>query len=107
MNWLDLVKFFAPIILAKINPHLAQASDAMVKGIFEAQAMKESNLSITNEQQLNHAVNITNDAVAAINASTGKERIDSVLVSNLAGDAISAIVNVTKHLHNSPVNINK
>ena len=102
MNWLDLVKFLAPMILVEINPHLAQVSDSIIHGISEAQAMSGA----TNEQKLNHAVNITNDAVKAINASTGIQRIDPVVVNEAAGHAISTIVDVAKLIHKSPANIN-
>lgn len=102
MNWLDLVKFLAPIILAKINPHLGQVSDSIVHGITEASQIKGA----TGEQKLAHAVNITNDAVASINAATGKELINPTIVNDAAGHAISTIVDVAKLIQKSPANIN-
>ncbi len=103
MNWLDLVKFLAPIILSKINPHLGQVSDSIVTGISEASLIKGA----TGEQKLAHAVNITNAAVAAINAGTGKELINPTIINEAAGHAISTIVDVTKLIHKSPANINQ
>jgi len=102
MNWLDLVKFLAPIILVKINPHLAQVSDSIIKGISEASQMSNA----SGEDKLKHAVNITNDAVNAINSATGIQRIDPVVVSDSAAHAISLIVDITKLIHKSPININ-
>lgn len=102
MNWLDLVKFLAPIILAKINPHLGQVSDSIIHGISEASKLKDA----SNEDKLKHAVNITNDAVSAINVSTGIQRIDPTVVNDVAGHAISLIVDVTKMIHKSSANIN-
>lgn len=102
MNWLDLVKFLAPIILSKINPHLGQVSDSIITGISEGEAMRNA----SSNDKLVHAVNITNAAVAAINAGTGKELINPTIVNNAAGHAISTIVDVVNLIHKSPANIN-
>lgn len=95
MNWLELVKFLAPIILSRINPHLGQVSTSIVTGITEAEAMNNA----SSEEKLGHAVNITNAAVAAINAGTGKKLINPEVVNDTAGSAISTIVDVVNRIH--------
>ncbi len=101
MKWLELIKFLTPIILSAINPHLGQAANSIVQGIAEAEQIKGA----SSQDKLNHAVNITNSAVAAINAGTGKTLIDPVIVNAAAGHAISTIVDVTNLLAKSPANI--
>lgn len=102
-DWLSLLKFLAPIILVKINPHLAQVSDSIIHGITEAEGMKNA----SSDEKLTHAVNITNDAVAAINSGTGKTLIDPEIAGNAAVHAIGTIVDVVNLIHKSPANINK
>lgn len=102
-NWLHLVKFLTPIILGVINPHLGQVSDSIVKGIDEAEALKNA----SSDEKLQHAVNITNEAVKAINAGTGKKLIDPAVVSQFAPTAISTIVDIVNLAHKSDANISK
>lgn len=102
-NWFELAKFLGPIILAKINPHVAQVSDSIIHGIGEAEKMKNA----SSDEKLQHAINITNDAVKAINDGTGKELINPAIVNDAASHAISTIVDVVNLIHKSPANINK
>lgn len=103
-RWLSLVQLLTPLILNAINPSLGLASTAIIHGITEAEALKNSPSSA---EKLAHAKNITNDVVSAINTASNKTVVDPVLVNKTADSVISTIVDVVNLVNKTNVPTSK
>lgn len=100
MNWLDLIKALAPIIIAAKVPHGSVIAPLVVNGISEAEAIKGSSGS----EKLNHAVNLVNVGIDSYNAISPKP-LDKDAINKTIGDGISTTVDVANLIHKSPTSV--
>lgn len=90
---LSLIALFAPQILRLTS--LAPVADAVAEGMQEAQGFEGA----TNQQKLDHVVNIAVEAARGINAEAKQTVIDPAMVQAVAGSIISTTKQTVNLIH--------
>lgn len=98
-NWLLAVEQLAPVIAGMFIPGPAgQILGGIIShGISDAEAIPGANGS----SKLQSAINLTNDAVAGINA-VRPNTIDPTLVSNTSANIINTVISTANLIKNTP-----
>lgn len=95
MKWLNLVKQFAPLVLAFAVPHGADLAPYVSLGIAEAEAIKGA----SGPDKLAHALAIVRAGVAGANSAAGRTVLDPASVDASIEAAVSTVVNVANLVH--------
>lgn len=90
---LSLIGLFAPQIL-RLTP-LAPVADAVAEAMQEAQGVEGA----SNQQKLDHVVNIAVEAARGINAEAKQTVIDPAMVQATAGSIISSVKQTVNLIH--------
>lgn len=94
-NWLDLIKQFAPMILA-FTPAAAIAP-YIVPGIEAAEALKNA----SGQEKLAHAIETTHVVISAVNAAK-PGTIDPATADAAITSGINTVIAVTNLIHRQP-----
>jgi hypothetical protein len=90
MNWLDLVKLIAPIVVAATVPHGAVLGPLIATGISDAEQLAGAK----GPEKKAHVLELVTDGVIAINTAKGIEVFDPAAVGAAASGAIDATVTI-------------
>jgi hypothetical protein len=98
MNWKDLVRLVASIVIASGKvPHGDKLIPLIVDGIDSAEALKNAP---TGEEKLAHATQIAKDGIAAINEVQDHEVIP-VETAEKVQDTISSVVDIVNTIQDA------
>lgn len=95
LNWLDLVKLIAPIVVAATVPHGAVLGPLIATGISDAQQLQGA--SGTERKAI--VLGLVTDGVIAINTAKGTEVLDPSAVHVAASQAIDTTVSIVNLIH--------
>jgi hypothetical protein len=105
-NWsifAHLAQAIAPIVIYTINPKLAALATSIGNGIAEAESIPDAK----GPDKLKHVLNIVDNAAAGINASAGKDVIDSEGLHAAATEVINTTIDVVNTVGNKAAKVNK
>lgn len=88
LNWLDLVKLLAPIVVAATVPHGAVLGPLIATGISDAEQL----MGASGAEKKAIVLGLVTDGVIAINAAKGTEVLDPSAVHVAASEAIDLTV---------------
>src|SRR5438093_987275 len=84
MNWLELVKQLAPVVLGAIPQIPKPLIPDIVDGIHEAEGLTKA----TGAEKKAHALGLVGDAITGVNAAKGHTVIDPHVVTDVVGQGI-------------------
>jgi hypothetical protein len=97
LNWLDLVKLIAPIVVAAVVPHGAVLGPLLASGISDAEQLAGA----TGVEKKAFVLSMVTDAVIGLNTAKGTEVLDPSAVSVAAGQAIDTTVSIVNLIHSN------
>lgn len=90
MNWLDLVKLIAPIVVAATVPHGAVLGPLIATGISDAEQLAGAK----GAEKKAHVLELVTDGVIAINTAKGIDVFDPAAVGVAADRAIDDTIEI-------------
>lgn len=88
VNWLQLVKLLAGVIIPSVVPHGDLLAPLVVHGIEQAEAAQGK----TGAEKLVIASDLVDTGIAGINAAAGTTKIDPAAIHALVQEGISTVV---------------